>query len=82
MKMNQVCPLIKEWKTETLNLSKRVLESEWNHFPTILREIKEVRFPDLKQICLSKNSLESVEGLNKIRLPKLEKFWISTFSNI
>ena len=69
-RMDEVCPLIKEWKVEWLYLSKYVwYEVSIESPPMILRIIKEVRFPNLKIIFLSQNKIESVEGLNKINLP-------------
>ena len=79
---NQVCALIKEWKAEKIDLRKVVSYLENNQSPTILLAIKEVRFPNLKKIYLTGNSIESVEGLGNIHLPKLEWLGISTIATI
>ena len=45
-------------------------------------EIKEVMFPRLVGINLEGNKIESVEGLNRIRMPKIKKLWIGNNKNI
>ena len=80
--MDEVCPLIKEWRTTNLKLCKYACDLDENSLPKILRQIKEVKFPNLQDIFLIGNLIESVEGLNRIHLPKLENLFISTSSNI
>ena len=50
--------------------------------PTILREIKEIKFPKLQWLFVSGNLTESVEGLSQIHLPKLAYLQIGTSANI
>ena len=80
--MDEVCPLVKEWKVEVLWLGKYTLYLDYNQSPTILATMKEVRFPNLTKINLRWNNIESVEGINRIYLSKLRWLYIGTNSNI
>ena len=80
--MSEVCQQVKEWKVEELHLRKCGFYLDNNQIPTILQEIKDVRFPNLKAILLRGNMIESLEGLNRIVLPKLSWLAIGTDANI
>ena len=80
--MGEVCPLIKEWRVRKLWSCKYVCYLDDNDSPTILREIKEIQFPNLEYISLSGNNIESVEGLSQIHLPRLKWLFIGTDANI
>ena len=80
--MKEVCPFIKWWDVKLLELSKHSFYVGQNKHPTILIEIKEVMFNRLIGINLEGNKIESVEGLNRIRMPKIKKLWIGNNKNI
>ena len=70
--MDEICPLIKEWRVRKLYLCKYVCYEDNNELPTIFRGMEEVKFPNLQYMDLVGNEIESVEGFNRIHLPKLE----------
>ena len=72
-RMEEVCPLIKEWKLNQLSIGKFAFHLGSNKCPTTLRQIKEVRFPNLIGIDVRGNIIESVEGLSRVHLPKTQK---------
>ena len=80
--MDEVCLLIKEWRIKYLHFGKDFFNLDVNRSLTILKEIQEVRFPNLQWIYLRDNLIESVEGLNQIHLPQLERLYLSTYANI
>ena len=41
-----------------------------------------MKFPNLKNIFLGENLIESVEGLNQIHLPNLKVLLIGSYANI
>ena len=83
--MDKVCSLIKEWITKQLLLrSNYACDIDSKQSPTILKQIKKVKFPNLQSIdlALAYNLIESVEELNQFHLPNLESLDISTSANI
>ena len=81
-KIEEVCPLIMEWKAEVLWGSKYVFYLYSNSCSMILHQIKEVMFPHLKQMSFCGNSIESVEAFNRVHLPLLVYLWMGTYTNI
>ena len=48
----------------------------------MLREIQNISFPQLKEISLYQNFIESIEGLDRIWMPVLDSLLIGTIGNI
>ena len=80
--MDEVCPFIKEWRTKQLLLRKYGYYIDFNQLPTIPKKIKEIKFPNLQNIGLGENLIESVEGLSQIHLPNLKWLGKGKFANI
>ena len=53
--MDEICPLIKEWRIEHLYLSKYLFYLDENELPNILQTIKAVGFPNLTNLYLTGN---------------------------
>ena len=47
-----------------------------NHHPTILKEIRHIKFPSLKLLNLGKNSIASIEGIESLIMPQLEELYL------
>ena len=69
--MNEVCPLIKEWKTDQLSADR-------NRNGGILKEIHDIHFPCLKSLYLGKNDIQSIECMSRIDMPSLSTLSLST----
>jgi hypothetical protein len=52
---------------------------EYNHRATIVKEIAHIHFTALLGLNLACNSIESVEGLAHIHIPKLQKLVLCTW---
>ena len=50
---------------------------EYNQIPTIIPRISEIKFPFLRFIKISGNAIETVEGLSRVHMPKLERINMS-----
>ena len=68
--MPEICPLIKEWEAEKLFLGL-------NELSTIIKEISQIAFPDLKELSLHQNKISSIEGLSRINMPLLRSLGFS-----
>ena len=44
--------------------------------PKVLKSIEHIGFPNLKLMCLYRNNLESIEGLNQINMPLMESLGV------
>ena len=77
--MNNFCPFVKAWKSEQIYAGMNFLPQDFNDHPTIIQEIKNVDFPNLKVIYLTSNQIESLEGLNRIHIPLLMKLNLSKY---
>ena len=75
--MGEISQHIKEWKITELHLGTVALIAGENKHPRILREISEIRFPNLEIISLLANDLESVEGLSRVYMPNLKSLGFS-----
>lgn len=69
--MNKACSYIQEWKSEEFWLSNCIALSDNNLKNTILISLRHVEFPKIKSLILTHNEIESIEGLNKMRMPTL-----------
>ena len=47
-----------------------------NQHPTILKDILHIKFPGLKLLNLGNNSIASIEGINLLMMPALEKLYL------
>ena len=79
--MKLVCPLLKEWKAESINLSYNFCK---NFYYTALRQedlgkLAKIRFPSLKKLFLSLCDIESIEGLNRMWAPQLTELHLRKF---
>ena len=48
-----------------------------NDCPSLLKDISNIKFPQLKKLVLFRNNIETVEGLLRMDLPAIESFYIS-----
>ena len=79
--MDYVCTLISEWRLGTLKISNQKNNIADTHSFT-LRVISEIKFPNLKEIRLFDNKMETIEGLHRISMPALQDLYISTDNGI
>lgn len=49
-----------------------------NQWPTLVRHLYPVYFPNMIELKIQGNQIESVEGLINISMPNLQKLYIST----
>ena len=59
----------------------RIAYRGWNH-SLILQEISEIMFPRLSTLQLAQNKIESIERLQKIRMPQIRMLFLGTSTNI
>ena len=77
-----------KWKQYASSLShgkQRILECvtidkmvDNNGEPRIIIQISHIKFPSLTMIRFYKNDIESIEGLNKVEMPVIKDFSLST----
>ena len=67
--MNEVCPIIMEWKAENIYACTKFNKIDRNYQPRIMRDIENILFPNLKKIILYFNNLESVEAFHRVYMP-------------
>ena len=69
--------IISEWLIQkTLSISKPCCHTDFSE-PLILNHINNIRFPNLRKICLSKNDIDSIEGINLLWMPNLHELKLS-----
>ena len=72
--------MIKEWKNKKLKLCTLKFNQGNNQCKTILRSISGIKFSQLKEIFIYRNSIESIEGFSRIYMPELKHASISIIS--
>ena len=75
MEMPLLCQMVEEWPVKIFSISKSVVIKTVTS--TICKDIQPIRFPNLKNIFLLNNGIDSVEGLNRMAVPLLEMLVLS-----
>ena len=70
---DSTCPYIDEWRV--IHIHKSAFEKDK---PVILKQIKNIRFPNLFSLHLSENEIESIEMLAQMWMPRLTELSICT----
>ena len=68
--MREICKVICEWKCTQMWLGN-------NRCSNIIRDLERVDFSCLKLISLRFNGIESVERLNRAKMPMLQQIYLS-----
>ena len=73
------CINIQQWEVEQLRLCNQNLNEGENQHPSIIKDIRLISFPQLRILNLSQNKIESVEGVPRMWMPRLQELYICTF---
>ena len=60
----------------------KALNLDDNKHPQILKDIKLIRFPNLRFFRPTGNEISSIEGIYKLDMPSLEEIFLSMFVHI
>ena len=75
--MGQLHKYVASWKVKELFVRNRYRNLDDNHHPQILKELSLIGFPNLFEISLLNNEIESIEPITTIQAPSLQNFYIS-----